>query len=113
MAFCINTGRSTQHLLTCLHSTMDNQQRFTINSEFQVEQFDNEILLYSIADSKGIYLNETAFLIWEICGKGYSLEEIVSLLAKAYPQSKEAIQQDVMTTVESLVKDGVLVVADE
>ncbi len=44
---------------------MENTQKFTLNPEFTVEKFDNEILLYAISKSKGVYLNETAYLVWD------------------------------------------------
>lgn len=70
---------------------MENSQKFTLNADFTVEKFDNEILMYSVSKSEGVYLNETGYLVWEMCGKGHSVEEIITLLEQAYPQQKETI----------------------
>ncbi len=92
---------------------MDDSQKFTLNSKFKVETFDNEILLYAVSNSKGIYLNETAYLVWEMCGKGHSVDEIITLLKEAYPEQRDTIREDVIAALESLVENGALIPADE
>ena len=92
---------------------MKDSQKFILNHDFKAEQFDNEILLYAISNSKGVYLNETAYLVWEMCGKGHSVIEIISLLEEAYPQQKATIREDSLTAIESLIDNGVLIPADE
>ena len=92
---------------------METKQKFTLNPEFTVEKFDNEILLYAISKSKGVYLNETAYLVWEMCGKGHSVEEMITLLEEAYPQQKATIEDDVNAAVESLVANEALIGVDE
>ncbi len=81
---------------------MDITQKFSPNSDFSVEKFDNEILLYAVSGGNGVYLNETAWLVWKMCGKGHSVEEIISLLEEAYPEHKDDISTDVITAVESM-----------
>jgi hypothetical protein len=92
---------------------MDFQQKFTLNPDYKVEEFDNEVLLYSVRDSKGVYLNVTACVVWELCHKCQSVEEIVTLLEEVYPQQKAAIREDVVLAIESLVENGALVATDE
>ena len=89
---------------------MNTPEKFQLNKEFKVEKFDNEILLYAVSNTRGIYLNETAYLVWEMCGKGKSFEEIVDTLQQAYPEAAAAIREDVQAAVQSLLENKVLVV---
>lgn len=89
---------------------MNSSEKFSPNPEFRVEKFDDEILLYAVSNTKGVYLNDTAHLVWEMCGQGKSLEEIVTLLENAYPEQKVAIRSDVQSAVQSLVDNNALVI---
>ena len=91
---------------------MNYSQKFIVNPAFRVEKFDNEILLYAVSNTKGVYLNETAYLIWEMCKKENSLEEIIDLLERAYPEKKETIAADVFEVVKSLLDSEALIVGD-
>ena len=77
-----------------------------INSEFQLEKFDNEILLYTITGTKAVYLNETALLVWELCGKNKSVGEIITMLEDAYPEQKQSIRDDVNMVIKTLSENG-------
>jgi hypothetical protein len=72
-----------------------------INNEFQIERFDNEILLYSVTDTKAIYLNETAYLVYGMCN-GQTIGEIIALLETAYPEQQPTIRRDVSAAIEQL-----------
>ena len=87
---------------------MTHSQRFKVNPALMVEKFDNEVLLYDVSSTKGLYLNETAFLIWEMCSWDYPVGEIITTLEKVYPKEHESIREDVMECIESLVVTGVL-----
>jgi hypothetical protein len=87
--------------------------KITLNDDFKVEKFDSEILLYAVSTGNGVYLNETACLVWEMCGRGHSLEEMISLLEEAFPEQKSAIGDDVVVAVESLLEHGALLYAEE
>lgn len=91
---------------------MDDSQKFVLNADFSIETFDNEILLYSISDSKGVYLNQTAGLVWELCDKNQSVGEIVALLEAAYPQQKESVRSDVVMAIEALIENSALIKSD-
>ena len=82
------------------------------NSDFKLEQFDDEILLYSITDTRAIYLNNTAFLVYGMCGSGQSIGEIISLFEEAYPEQREAIRGDVIAALEQLRQSGALSLND-
>ena len=88
---------------------MNFSQKFTLNPEYRVEKFDNEILLYAVSSTKGIYLNETAYLVWEMCANAHTPAEIIDLLEQAYPQQSATIAEDVSAAIQSLVDSGALV----
>lgn len=88
---------------------MNISDNFRVNPEFKVEKFDNEILLYAVSNTKGIYLNETAYLVWEMCGKGQSVKDIIDALQEVYPEQADAIGSDVLSAVTSLVENKALV----
>ncbi|RTZ99169.1 MAG: hypothetical protein DSY90_01975 [Deltaproteobacteria bacterium] len=92
--------------------SMKDSQKFTPNPDFTIENFDNEVLLYSIPDSTGIYLNETACVVWELCRKSQSVGEIITLLETTYPAQRAAVRKDVVRAITSLVEKGVLMAAN-
>ena len=83
-------------------------QRFILNPDFTTEAFDDEILLYAVSSGKGVYLNKTAGLVLEMCGKGHSVEEIITLLEEAFPEQQNAIRPDVERSVQTLLDHGAL-----
>lgn len=87
---------------------MDPSQRFSQNRDFSVEKFDHEILLYSVSSTTGVHLNETAFLVWQLCGQGKSSAEIIELLEAAYPHEKVNIREDVTVALSSLLECGAI-----
>ena len=83
-------------------------QRFILNPDFTTETFDNEILLYAVSSGKAVYLNKTAGLVLEMCGKEHSVEEIIALLEQAFPEQQNAIRPDVESSVQALLEHGAL-----
>ncbi len=92
---------------------MEYSQKFNLNPEFKVEKFDDEILLYAVSNTSGVYLNETAYLVWEMCSQDQTVEEIITLLEETYPLQKTTIRGDVTAAIESLVEYGALVVCND
>ena len=92
---------------------MTSPPSFVLNPDFKEERFDNEILLYAMTSSKGIYLNETAYLVWELCKAGYSLDQTVTLLEEKYPEQQNSIREDVHNAVQSLLQSSALLEADD
>ncbi len=87
---------------------MKDLRKFDLNPDFTVEEFDDEILLYAISTGKGIYLNKTAGLVLDMCGKGAAVGEIIALLEEAFPEQKNDIRSDVETAVNTLLDHGAL-----
>ncbi len=92
---------------------MEYSQKFNLNPEFKVEKFDDEILLYAVSNTSGVYLNETAYLVWGMCSQDQTVEEIITLLEETYPLQKTTIRGDVTAAIESLVEYGALVVCND
>lgn len=92
---------------------MDDYQIPRINGEFKLERFDNETLLYSVVNSTAVYLNETAFLVYGMCASGQSIGEIIALLEEAYPEQKDTIRQDVLTSLEQLIDNGAVLLDEQ
>jgi hypothetical protein len=70
------------------------------------EAFDNELVLYHMASTQAIFLNETAALVFRLCDGKRSLDEICSLIQKAYPESCDHVEADVYAALQELVRSG-------
>lgn len=92
---------------------MTNTQKVIFNEGFLVEKFENEILLYTVADAKAVYLNESAYLVWSLCKEGLTASEICDNLSTIYPDQKDQILTDVTDALENFVKSGVVTLSDE
>jgi len=79
------------------------------NTDFSLEEIDNELLLYHPAKTKAVYLNETAALVWQLCDSSRSVEEIVSLLEENYPDA-DNIKADVETALQELADTGAVAI---
>lgn len=87
---------------------MKDDQTPTVNADFTLENFDNEILLYSVEKTKAVYLNETAHLIWRLCSENLSVGEMITLLESKYPEQKDTIGNDILLTLQTLKDNGVI-----
>ena len=59
------------------------------NKQFRLQCMDDEFLLYNPLQTKAIYLNATATLIWRLCDEQLSIEQMIDVLMQQYPQSGE------------------------
>ena len=78
---------------------------------YAAEQIDDELLLYHSGRTTVVYLNQTAFMIWQLCDGQRSATEITALLAAAFPADREAVAHDVIEAMQYLVKHGVVAFA--
>ena len=91
---------------------MKDSQIPVLNEAFKLEKFDNEVLLYSVTDTRAVYLNDTASLVYGMCSSGNSIGEIIALLEDAYPEDKAAIRGDVTLALNQLVENGAVILND-
>ena len=92
---------------------MNDEQKPAINSGYTVEKFDDEILLYTEAGTQAVYLNDAAYAVWLLCKEDMSVKQMINYLEEVYPDVKEQIRGDVMSTLEILQSNGVIEFADE
>jgi len=77
-------------------------------ADYRLEQMDNELLLFHPAQSKVLYCNETASLIWQLCDGRHNTQEIIKLLADSYPESASEIANDVEATLKQFHAHGAI-----
>ena len=74
--------------------------------DYRLEAIDNELLLYHPAETKILYCNETASLIWQLCDGQRTPQEITVLLAEAFPEAADTIADDVESTLQQFSQHG-------
>ena len=81
------------------------------NSEYEIEALEGELLLYHLGETKILYCNETAAVIWQLCDGSHTVEEITTLLAEAFPDAAAAMNDDVTATLEQFLTQKVIELA--
>lgn len=77
-------------------------------ADCRVELLDEEMLVYKPGDTKAIFFNQTASLVWHLCDGQHSVAQIVALLADAYPDAEDTIADDVQGALDRLAEQGCL-----
>jgi hypothetical protein len=75
---------------------------------FLVEHLDGEVVLLHPSRNIIIHSNETAALVWQLCDGVHSVDEIVGILAGAYPDARAQIAAEVPVTIQKLRAQGAL-----
>ena len=76
--------------------------------DYRLEELDGEILLYHLDQTRILYFNQTASLIWNLCDGKLTVSEMVALLQDAYPEATEAIAADVEATLKTFLDSGAI-----
>lgn len=84
-----------------------------VNDDFIAETFENEVLLYTTTDTKAIYLNDTAHVVWLLCKENLNVGEIIAALSEQYPDQKDQIKHDVISALKFLIKNKAIILTDE
>jgi hypothetical protein len=74
------------------------------------EVVDGEVLLYHPGQTRAVYLNPTAAVVWGLCDRNRSVRDIIRVIAESYPDAGASLTDDVLLTLKSLRECGVLVV---
>ena len=74
--------------------------------DFILEPLDGELLIYHLNERKVLYLNQSAFLVWQLVDSERSVGEMLELLTSAYPESKDQISVDLQDTLQSFLDNG-------
>lgn len=83
-----------------------------VNPDYLVEQFDNEVVLFSLNGANVVALNQTAHLVWRLCHENLTVREMTRLLADAYPGQAEEIRSDVLAALETMAEHGIIELSD-
>lgn len=81
------------------------------NDECRMEELDDEILLYHPGNSKTLYINKSASIIWQLCNGEHTVAEMIQMIAEAYPAASDGLEQDVMDTLERLADNQAISVS--
>lgn len=92
---------------------LENERYIPLNKpcrkpDYRLEMIDNELLLFHPAQTKILYCNETASLIWQLCDGQRTPQEIAALLAAAYPGAADTIAHDVENTLQQFAQHGAI-----
>lgn len=80
------------------------QKKPRMLEDFQLEEIDGEVLLYSPSATRSIYLNPSASLIWHLCTGDFTTQEIIESLQEQFPEDAETIADDVHTTIDKFLQ---------
>jgi hypothetical protein len=79
-------------------------------ADIKVEVIEGELLLYHPEQTRAIYLNPSAAVIWSLCDGHRPAQEIIQLIGEGYPESKASLTEEVLATLAKLSESGVLMV---
>ncbi len=86
-------------------STSDlKQQKPKVKEEYRLEEIDGELLLYSLASTRSIYLNSSASIIWQLCTGEQSVSDMIDIIKEGFPEAQDSAEQDVLQTVEQFIE---------
>ncbi len=77
-------------------------------SDVKVEAIEGELLLYHPLHTRAIYLNPSAAVIWSLCDGQRRVGDIIQMIGESYPESKDQLTEEVLSTVTQLRDSGVL-----
>lgn len=77
-------------------------------SDVRAEVVGGELLLYHPAQTKAIYLNPSAAVIWSLCDGRRNVQEIIQLIGEGYPEARANLVEDVFATLRELCEQRVL-----
>jgi len=77
-------------------------------ADVKVEVIEGEILLYHPRQTKAVYLNPEAAVIWSLCDGQRSTRDIIRLIEEEYAASTATIAADVIAAIETLSAEGIL-----
>jgi Coenzyme PQQ synthesis protein D (PqqD) len=78
-------------------------------SGVETEIVGKEVLLYHPRQTRAVYLNPTAALIWGLCDGNRPVREIVRLIGESYPDAGKGLADEVLATLKQMQESGVIV----
>lgn len=77
-------------------------------TDYRLEQIDGELLLFHPNQTKILYFNQTASLIWQLCDGLRTSQEIAALLSAAFPEAAGNMAVEVEATLQQFCRQGVI-----
>ncbi len=77
-------------------------------ADLKTEVIEGELLLYDPQQTKAVYLNSSAAVIWNLCDGHRTTQEIIQLISDGYPDAKANLPEEVLTTLQQLYENRVL-----
>ena len=87
------------------------QQTPTTVADFKLEELDGEMLLYSPASTRSIYLNPSASVIWQLCNGEATVGEIIEALSERFPDAAADMAKDVDETIQTFLDNDAITLA--
>jgi hypothetical protein len=78
-------------------------------ADVRTEVIEGELLIYHPGQTRAVYLNPQAAVIWGLCDGSRSIAEIANLIEENYPEAKSVAKDDVTATIAELYANNVLV----
>jgi hypothetical protein len=75
---------------------------------YLLEDMDGESFVYRPTAKRGIYLSETAAVIWKLCDGTRNVQQIIDSLVDIYPDAAHDVRVDVADTIDELMRIGAL-----
>ena len=75
---------------------------------YQLEQIDDELLLFHPSETSILYCNATASLVWQLCDGQRTVQEIINLLKDAYPEAEETLADDIKSSLDQFAQQGAI-----
>ena len=80
---------------------------------YRIEELDGELLLYQPETRHIAYCNASAALVWRLCDGRRTVQDIVDLLAAAYPDDAARVSPDVDEILARLAAEGLVWIEPE
>jgi hypothetical protein len=77
-------------------------------TDVRVEVIEGELLLYHPEQTRAIYLNPSAAVIWSLCDGQRRAREIIDLIGESYSDASANLAEDVLATLAQLRESHVL-----
>jgi len=74
--------------------------------DWALEPFDDGFVLYDPKSERVLEFSPSAAIIWQLCDGTRTEEEIVNLIADAYPEASVRVREDVTTTLAAFIAQG-------
>ena len=90
---------------------MDHSAKPKQKPGYHLEQIEGELLLYHLNETKIMYCNQTAGLIWRLSDGRSTVGEMISLLSDAYPAAAAVMAADVEGALQHFLAAGAIEMA--